>query len=114
MSKNMVCIKRSAPKSPDYECEYLDLVTALASFDYHIDLVFQDEGSRSLLVADQESIHSKRLQSLPLFDVHDIWVDEESLKVRQLSSASLSIAAKPLSKAELNILVERSKWIYVL
>lgn len=108
--KNIVCIKCSAPKSPDYECEYLDLVTALASFDYHIDLVFQDEGVRSLLVPIPASIHSKRLQSLPLFDVHDIWVDEGST----LIAAPFSIKVKPLPPLMLDTLIQKSKGVYVL
>ena len=115
MSKNIVCIKQSLAKSPRYECEYLDLVTALASFDYHIDLIFQDEGVFSLLALDNNSVHSKRLQSLPLFDVQDIWVDEESLRLRNLTQAPLSIAANLASKSTINTLLQRKDVeVYVL
>lgn len=115
MSKNIVCIKQSLPKSPCYECEYLDLVTALASFDYHIDLIFQDDGVLSLLAPDNESIHSKRLQSLPLFDVQDIWVDKDSLSLRNLTQAKLSIAANQASKSTINALLQRKDVaVYVL
>lgn len=115
MSKNIVCIKQSLAKSPRYECEYLDLVTALASFDFHIDLIFQDDGVFSLLAPDNENTHSKRLQSLPLFDVQDIWVDKDSLMLRNLTQTPLSIAAKKISKSTINTLLQRKDVeVYVL
>jgi sulfur relay protein TusC/DsrF len=107
LKKNIVCIKQSPVKSPRYECEYLDLVTALASFDYLIDLVFQGDGVFSLLTTDNESTHRKRLQALPLFDVHNIWVDEDSLISRQLAKSQLSIAASPVTKNRIDTLLQR-------
>ena len=107
MSKNIVCIKQSLAKSPRYEGEYLDLVTALASFDYHIDLVFQDDGVFSLFTSNNNRIHDKRLQSLPLFDIHDIWVNEDSLISRQLAKSKLCITANVASKNTIDTLLQR-------
>lgn len=113
--KNILCIKQSLPRHPHYECEYLDIVTSLASFDHHIDLVFQGDGVFSLLAGEHETVYTKRLKALPLFDVRDVWVDEESLISRQLALANLSIPVKRSTTAMLKEFLQRSKeGIYLL
>ncbi len=108
---SLLCLKKSLPQNFNLEAEALDLVLALASFDYDIQLIFYGDGVYSLL---QKEAYAQRLQALPLFDIHDVWVDSVSLEKRGLSLAELSFAAKPLYVGDLNRLIQQSKGVYSL
>ncbi len=114
MNHNIICIKQSVASTDQHEYECLDLLMALASFDYHIHLIFYGDAVSALFNTDTESIYHKRLQALPLFDVNDIWVDETSLNVRQLNPSQLPSNVKPLTSAELKELLQNSLAVYTL
>ena len=112
MNHNIVCIKRSSSSNEQYED--LDLVMALASFDYRIHLIFYGDSVSALFHTNADSTYNKRLQALPLFDVNDIWVDELSLNARQLNASQLPHNIKPLASAELKALLNNSLAVYTL
>ncbi|MCD6045125.1 MAG: hypothetical protein K0R48_288 [Gammaproteobacteria bacterium] len=113
MNHNIVCIKQSA-RNEQHEYECLDLIMALASFDYRIQLIFYGDGVYSLFDTHTESTYNKRLQALPLFDVNDIWVDEASLNTRQWNVSHLPDLAKPIASTELKALLNNSLAVYTL
>ncbi len=110
--KSIVCIKQSFPKSNTHECECLDLIMALASFDYTIHLVFMGDGILSLL--QSEYAYSKRLQALPLFDITNIGVESQSFYSRQLDRSQLSIPVSIVEPKHLQQLLQDSIGVYTL
>ncbi len=111
MDRNIICIQHNLAHS---DCEDLDLIMALASFEYRIHLIFYGDGVLSLFNRDPASIYSKRLHALPLFDVNDIWVDEKSLSARKLSASSLPNTIKLLTRFELKNLLQHNLAVYTL
>lgn len=114
MNHNIVCIKQSVTRNEEHDYECLDLVMALASFDYRIHLIFYGKGVSALFDTNTDSTYNKRLQALPLFDVNDIWVDETSLNTRQLNALQLPNNIKPLTSAALKALLNNSLAVYTL
>ncbi len=114
MNHSIICIKQRDTPKGQHDYEDLDLVMALASFDYRIHLIFYGDGVYSLFDTNIESIYNKRLQALPLFDINDIWVDETSLNARKLSPSQLANNIKLLSSTELKQLLNNSLAVYTL
>lgn len=82
--------------------ELLDALLVAASFGAQVSVLFQDEGVWQLLPDQQAAVLGRRalgaqLESLPLFEVEQLYVDAGDLATRGLSVESLLLPARALS-----------------
>ena len=99
-------IHHRAPHSGSHTQESLDALLVLAAFGQNPSLLFQGDGVWQLLGKQQATAFgypslSAQLQSLPLYEVENIYVEAESLQARQLTAEQLALPVKVLTRAEL-------------
>ncbi len=102
----LTIINRSAPYGSADGLEALDLCLAAASFGQQVNFIFLDDGIFQLLSnqAPNEIEHknySKTFAALEFYDVEYIYVCEESLAARNLSTKDLCIEVTLLNKQEI-------------
>jgi tRNA 2-thiouridine synthesizing protein C len=76
------------------------MVLAAASLEFSVSLLFMDDGVFQL-ICPKESDLSTLLTALPVYDVEKIYVAEESLRQRKLSSSQLTIPVTSLLRHEI-------------
>jgi len=83
--------------------EFLDIVMMAAAFDLKVSLVFIGDGAYALL-KDQntQQINSKNtlpiMQALSIYDINDIFVDENSLQERSIPLERLIAQASSITR----------------
>ena len=93
-NKSFLLVSRSAPYSSAQAREALDIALAGAAFNQTVDILFMDDGVFQLL-PDQDPMGinqknlAKTLPMLKLYDVANIYVEEQSLAVRGLLGENL-------------------------
>lgn len=93
--------------------EGVDLALVCAAFDQQVNLIFVDSGVLHLSNAQDEKyyldkMHDKQLGALEFYDVEKIYVEAESLARYQLTEADLIDSVEPVSRAQINQLVNNS------
>ena len=109
--KTIVIVCRKAPYGNSLAREAIDIALATAVFDQQLKLVFTGDGIWQLLKqphsdAISSNNHGKLLSALPLYDIKDIYIDNEALTQRQLTEDDLVVAGKLASCAELACLID--------
>lgn len=117
--KTLTFISRKSPHGQGYAKACLDMVLSSAVFDQHINLVFMDDGVYQLQKQqDPTAINNKDLSAafsaLPLYDVHNIYVDSEALQRRYLKSDDLVIDVELADAAQISKLIAESDVVYAI
>lgn len=108
---------RRGPYSTSLARTGIELAMAAAVFDQEVSLLFSGDGIWQL-VADQsseliaEKNHSRLISALPLYDVHTIYVDRESLSARSLSVNDLCLPVAVVDKRQLPQLLAASDQVF--
>lgn len=112
-SKQFLIICRRAPYGDSYAREALDVAMAAAAFDQRIAMLFLGDGVAQLFTCQdsaalaQKSLE-KQLSALPLYDVNELYVDEEALAERGVDATDLSLPAQPLDRNAIAALIARA------
>ena len=114
-NKGILLVFRHAPYGNALAREGLEAALACGVMGAKTDVLYINEGVWQLLEPqDSGAIDCKNQAAmagaLPLYDVDDIWVDEDSLKQRNLSSADIN-AGKIIDTACVQELLATSKSI---
>ncbi|BDM64321.1 sulfurtransferase TusC [Shewanella sp. NFH-SH190041] len=100
--KHLCIIFRRAPHGTAHGREALDLAMLSASFEQQITLIFADEGVLNLISEQQPELVGARdyiatFKALPLYDIEDVLVCNDSLTEFGLKRSVLNIDAQVVS-----------------
>jgi tRNA 2-thiouridine synthesizing protein C len=103
--KNFLFILRRPPHGGIPAQETLDIVLTTAAFDQAVRLLFLEDGVFQLKAGQRpEIIGFKHIApifgALQLYDVEELWVEEESLRERGLTAEALILPVRLLSRAQ--------------
>lgn len=112
MAKSMLIISRQPPWAGPAAREALDIALAGGAYDLPVAMLFLDDGVYQLIDAQapahvQQKNLAANLQALPLFGIDDVFVCASSLQQRGLADHPLALAAKTLTREELQRLLPR-------
>lgn len=101
-------IQHCAPYQGYGALETLDALLVVAAFGQNPSVLFQGDGVWQLLKAQESQMMGRnslvaQLEVLPLYDVEDIYVDEDSLISRGLNIHQLALPAKLLKKIDMAV-----------
>lgn len=105
---------RHAPYGNTLARDALDVALTYAAFDQAVSLLFLDDGVLQLLprqAADalaQKTI-AKILQSLALYDIDKVYVDQAAMQLRGLDSQNCVLPVTPLDSAAIAELMHQHK-----
>ena len=113
--KDILLVFRHAPYGNALAREGLEAALACGAMGAKTSVLYINEGVWQLLEPQNSSAIDCKNQAamasaLPLYDVDAIWVDEDSLKQRNLTSADIN-AGKIISTAQVQRLLATSKSI---
>lgn len=119
LKKSITFISRAAPYGSNNPHLCLDMALACAVFEQDVNYVFLNDGVYQLLRNQKgASIESKTignaLETLELYGIDSVCVDEESLSQRGLRVEDLVIDVKLLSRQAIATLLHRSDCVFNL
>jgi tRNA 2-thiouridine synthesizing protein C len=117
--KNITFISRAAPYGQDKANLCLDMALASAVFEQNINYVFLEDGVYQLLKGqDATTIQSKTLgnalETLELYGIENIYVDQSSLEKRGFSETDILSGASIISKDSISTLIQQSDSVFNL
>ena len=118
-SKTLTFVSRRPPYGGENSQVCLELVLASAVFDQRVHYVFVEDGVYQLLASQQpDGIGSKNLGAslgaLELYGVDKVYVDQQSLLARNLTSKDLIVYAEILDDEKLRSLIRESDVVFNL
>ena len=111
--KKFLFIMRSPPHSGIHVAEMLDIILTTAAFDQQVSLLLLDDGVFQikehqnpvrLEMKDSASIY----KALEIYDVHDIYVELESLQERGLKPGDLIVPVREIYRKDVNRLLQEN------
>lgn len=110
--KKFMFVNRKAPYGTVYALEGLEVVLISAAFDQDVSMVFIDDGVYELVKGQQtKAIDMKNFspayRALEGYDIEKLYVDEESLKARGLTTERLLVPVEVLNSAQLAELMDQ-------
>ncbi len=119
VQKQFTFLARRSPYGSGHARAMLDMVLATAVFDQKVTLIFLDDGVLQLhRNQSAASIGNKDLGAalgvLPLYDIHQVFVDAESLQLRGMSPDTLGIPATVCNRARITTLLQQSDVVFTL
>lgn len=107
--KKFMYLNRRAPYGSVYALESLEVVLIGAAFDQDVSLVFVDDGVYQLKKDQQTTVDdgigvknfSKTYRALDGYDVEKLYVHEESMKARGLTTDDFLVDVEVLNSAKL-------------
>lgn len=117
MKKNFLFIMARGPFDGLYVQECMDIVLTAAAFEQSVNLLFIDDGVH-LLNKEQCPgwISAKHIaplfQALDIYEVDDVWVEEESLQEAGITPEALSVSARLLPRSRVAKLIGENDLIY--
>ena len=117
--KTFTFISRMAPYGSNRPQLRLDAALATAVFEQKVNYLFLDDGVFQLLKDQQgDAIKTKTLsnamETLDLYGIEKVLVDEDSLKQRGLTEADLVLPVTQVGTKELCALLSRSDYVFNL
>lgn len=112
MSKKILYVIAAPPYQGVIAQETLDIVMTLGAFDQKVNLLLLDDGVFQLKSGQQAATltNSKNIaaiyQALPLYDIHTVYIEIESLTERGLTLADLSAEVFPVTRSKLSELFD--------
>lgn len=87
--------------------EFIDIALMAAAFDQRVVVLFEGDGVNALLNNQQPGVLDLKnvspiLNALSIYDINEVWVEEESVEYRELAEEQFVIPVTPVSRAELN------------
>lgn len=86
--------------------EFIDIALMAAAFEQQVILVFEADGVYALLKQQNPELiglknASPILKALELYDINDVWVEEESMLMRGVQSEAFEIGVKVIPRQNL-------------
>lgn len=108
--KRYLFIMRRLPYSGTHLQETLDAILTAAAFDQHVALLFVDDAVWQLKNQQQPAglglkDTSAIFQALQIYDVNDLYVEQESLQAAGLTSTDLILPVVSLPRGEVSSLM---------
>ena len=112
-------ISRSAPYGSNRANLCLDMALACAVFEQDVNYVFLDDGIYQLLkgqdgAAIQNKTLGSALETLALYSIENVYVDQESLKERDIDAAELLPSIKLIENDALSRLIKNADLVFNL
>ncbi len=112
-------ISRSAPYGSNRANLCLDMALACAVFEQDVNYVFLDDGIYQLLkgqdgAAIQNKTLGSALETLALYSIEKVYVDQESLKERDIDAAELLPSIKLIENDALSRLIKNADLVFNL
>lgn len=104
---------RQSPYGSTLAREALDMALATAAFDQKVQLVFLNDGVYQLLQDQQAELKqrkniSKTLLALELYEIEEVYADEQSIKERGLHTYQLAENIRYLNNEQISILIKQA------
>lgn len=114
--KTFTFISRTAPYGSNRPKMSLDAALATAVFEQEVNYLFIDDGVYQLMANQNgEPIQAKTLgnalETLELYGINEVCVDNDSLQARNLEPSDLAIPVTLLDVAQMRALVNRSDFV---
>ena len=112
-------ISRSAPYGNNRANLCLDMALACAVFEQDVNYVFLDDGIYQLLkgqdgAAIQNKTLGNALETLALYGIENVYVDQQSLKVQGIVAAELLPSMQLIENDAVSKLIENSDTVFNL
>jgi tRNA 2-thiouridine synthesizing protein C len=111
-------IQHKAPFSTDSAQENLDALLVASSFGHDVSILFQDDGVYQIIGNhDAHKIGKRNLSAqfsmLDFYDITTVWVDESSLKERNILATELNpaLTINYLNQNKLRAWLDNHDWI---
>ena len=101
MTKNILICCRSAPYGTSLARETVDMILAYSVFEQNLSVAFIGDGVWQLVnqqhtdAIEQKNLN-KLISSLTLYDVNNLYIEQDSLYERQLSADELVVQNNPV------------------
>ena len=110
--KKFMFVNRKAPYGTVYALEALEVVLISAAFDQDVSMVFVDDGVYELVKGQNTKAtgmknFSPAYRALEGYDIEKLYVDEESLEARGLTTENLLVPVEVLNTAQMAELMEQ-------
>jgi tRNA 2-thiouridine synthesizing protein C len=109
--KKFMFVNRKAPYGTIYALESLEVVLIAAAFEQDVSLAFMDDGVYQLKKGHQTKIiemkgFEKTYGALEDYDITKLYVDQESLAARGLTTDDLCVPVEVMPRAALGKVIE--------
>ena len=110
--KRLLLIFRHPPYGNTLARAGLDVALATAAFEQNISILFMDDGVYQLLPGQDSAVieqknHRRQLDSLPLYDIDTLYVEQASLDARQIAPQAIADKLELLDNDALQQLLQR-------
>jgi tRNA 2-thiouridine synthesizing protein C len=110
--KKFMFVNRKAPYGTVYALEALEVVLISAAFDQDVSMVFIDDGVYELVKGQNTKAtgmknFSPAYRALEGYDIEKLYVDEESLEARGLTTDHLLVPVEVLNAAQMAELMDQ-------
>lgn len=108
--KSVLIINRTPPYGSSYARESLDIALTCSIFEMPVSLLFLSDGIFQLVKGqDPSGIEQKNLQSvlssLPMYDIENIYVEQEALNSWALTTEELCLDSTVINNDEIQSLI---------
>lgn len=108
--KKYLFIMRHLPHHGSHVQEALDMMLTTAAFDQQVGVLFIDDGVLQLKAGQNPAAMALKdtaavFGALEIYDVHDLYVEAESLQARGLDVGDLILPVKLISRSEISSLM---------
>lgn len=115
--KNFLFILRSAPYANNATQEQLDVILTTAAFEQRVALLFLDNGVFQLKKNQNTQTQGLKntgliFKALEVYDVTELYVENESLQNRGLSQLDLSLPSKIVCRKDINGLIKKFEVVF--
>ena len=110
--KKFMFVNRKAPYGTVYALEALEVVLISAAFDQDVSMVFVDDGVYELVKGQNTKAtgmknFSPAYRALEGYDIEKLYVDQESLEARGLTTENLLVPVEVLNAAQMAELMDQ-------
>ena len=112
MKKSFLYVIQSASFDGVRMQEALDEIMTVAAFDQPVSLLFLDEGVYSLKRGQNPGVLKLKdvapiFDALAMYEIQQLLIEDESLKIRGLSYGDLILSVKLVSRSEIGGLLDK-------
>ncbi len=117
MSKQFLFVLRRPPYGSIHVQEMLDIVMVAAAFDQKVSLVFLDDGVFQLKKGQKPQVSQLKntapiFQALALYDIHRLYVEEDSLNERGMGQNDLVLDVTIISRQAVAEMLKNGEAIF--
>lgn len=117
--KSIAFIFNKAPSGTQHGRELLDIALMSSAFDMSVRAIFQNQGVFQLLQNQEPERlgiknHSKTFKAFELYDINEIYIEQESLTHYKIDSSALLAVAKPTPQKDITNIIKNSDFVIML